>query len=277
MKNIMTKSIICLAAAATLGCAYADNAKTNNTLSKFTAAQQSQIKKYIDQQMQQYIMDNPKVIMSSVQRLQMQMQAKTMQQSQNAVAAHVAELTSSATSPTVGPKNAPVTFVEFYDYQCSVCHAMYPRVEQLMKNNPKIRFVFKEFPIFGPASQFAAKAAIAAEKQGKFMALHKALFQSNKMEGKLTNQDVLDMAKKAGIDTDKLQKDMKDPAIQTEINDNYALAKKIKLQGTPAFIVSPTVKQGDSAAAQKAAGKIGFAPGGATIPQLQAFIDKAKN
>lgn len=251
------------------------SAANSGGLSSFTPAQQQQLKQYMDSAMQQYIMKNPKVVIESVKQLEKQQQQAAMQAGMQVIVDNINQLVHNPASPSIGPANAPVTIVEFYDYQCSVCHAMYPRVKQLLKQNPNVRYVAKEFPIFGPASQFAAKASMAAAKQGKFEALHNALFASSKMEGKLTNQDVLDMASKAGINMAKLKKDMQDPAIAKEIKDNYALAGKLKLQGTPAFIIVPT-PAGKQLSKSALASKLGFVPGAADVAQLQALINQAK-
>lgn len=244
-------------------------------LSKFSPAQQQQLGKYMDSSIHEYLMSNPQVIVQAVQQYEMQQHAKMMNKSLSVIAENVQALVADPISPSIGPKNAPVTFVEFSDYQCSICHAMYPRIKQLIKNNPNVRFVFKEFPIFGPASIYAAKAAIAATRQGKFEALHNALFSSSKMEGKLTKQDVLDMAKQVGINIVKLQKDMKNPAVAREISDNYKLAgPKLKLQGTPAFLIIPTPPAKKLTESQLVS-RIGFVPGGAALSQLQGMIDAA--
>lgn len=275
--KITTGVISGLAIGGVLSYAAVSQAAASTSLSAFSPAQQKQLQSYVQTNIQQYISNNPKAIIQSVQKMQMQQQQQTVAKGKQAAIENIDSLALSKTSPTVGPKNAPVTIVEFFDYQCSACHAMFPRMEQIIKNNPNVRYVYKEFPIFGPASEFAAKAAIAAQKQGKFLALHNALFNSDKMEGKLTNADVLAMAKKVGINIVKLQKDMQDPAIAQEMKNNYALASKLKLIGTPAFVIMPTPNKAKPLSAAQLSNKLGFVPGGVSASQIQELINKAKS
>jgi protein-disulfide isomerase len=206
------------------------------TLKNFTPAQRQELNAY----MHQYIMDNPQIIVQAVQKLQLQAQMKRVEQGRQGVIKNIKELTQDKYSPAIN--KGPVTVVEFFDYQCSVCHMMFPIVDKFVKQHPNVRVVFKEFAIFGPASQFAAKASIAARLQGqaKFLAFHNALFKSGLMEGKLKDTDVLRIAKKAGLNIAKLKKDMSSPKVAAEIKATYKLAHDMQLQGTPAFVVLPT-------------------------------------
>jgi protein-disulfide isomerase len=101
--------------------------------------------------------------------------------------------------------------------------------------------VLKEFPIFGQHSEFAAKAALASSRQGKYWPFHQAMFAH---EGQITDQVVLEIAKGQGLDIAKLTEDMKDQKILNTISTNYDLAKTLKLNGTPAFIVDDKVFPG---------------------------------
>lgn len=250
-------------------------AASNSQLSGFSPAQQQQIQKYVASSMHKYLLQHPEVIMQSVQQYQMKMQQQKQNKSKQTVISQIHNLVNDPMSPSVGPANAAVTVVEFFDYQCSACHAMYPIVHDIMKKNPKVRYVFKNFPIFGPASEFAARAAIAAVKQGKFLALHNKLFSSSKMEGKLTNKDVLAMAQQVGLNIKQLTKDMQSPAVVQEVKDNMKLAETIGLQGTPAFMFIPTAK-GHNLSSMQLNAKVGFIPGGAPPQQMQALIDQAQ-
>jgi protein-disulfide isomerase len=273
MKLFLKSAIVLLGLVA--GSVIAATTSADVSLSKFSKVQQKQLNSYIDQRIHDYILSNPKVIIESVQKMQQQAEEKKVGAGKKAAIEYAAKLVSTHGSPAVGPKNAPVTVVEFFDYQCSACHALYPQIKIIMKKNPNIRYVYKEFPIFGAASEFAAKAAIAAQKQGKFAALHDALFTSNKLEGKLKKEDVLAMAKKVGINIPKLEKDMQDPAIAQEIKANYDLAAKLKLPGTPALVVIPTPPKGKELSAADFSNRFGFFPGAAPANKIQAMIDKA--
>jgi hypothetical protein len=104
-----------------------------------------------------------------------------------------------------------------------------------------LRVVLKEFPIFGGDSDYAAMAAIAARKQGKYWELHSAMFSH---EGKVTAEVVDDLAKKAGLDLGKLKADMKSPEVAQILRDNHALAQSLAISGTPAFIIDDKISPG---------------------------------
>jgi len=105
----------------------------------------------------------------------------------------------------------------------------------------RIRLVLKEWPILGPDSLVASRAALAADLQGKYEALHQAIFAYN---GDLTETTILALAKSIGLDTERLQKDMNDPRVTAEIERNQELARKLAIRGTPAFIVGETIVPG---------------------------------
>jgi protein-disulfide isomerase len=124
-----------------------------------------------------------------------------------------------------------------------------------------VRVIYKEFPIRGPISNFAARAALAAVKQGKYNEFSHALLASNQP---LTNDTILTIAKNTGLDVDKLKKDMSDQSIDMQIKNNTKLAQDLKLFGTPAFFIGKT-----------GGGSISYIPGQMNQAQLQDEIDKA--
>ena len=142
-----------------------------------------------------------------------------------------------------GPKNAHATFVEFFDYNCPYCRASLPTVRKFIANHQKdTRFAFVEFPIKGPDSTIAARAAIAARKQpDKYLAFHFRLMD----EKELVTEDVLYAdAQKAGLDVAKLKTDMQDHDIDAAISAAHNLAIAANIDGTPAFIVNGRAHEG---------------------------------
>jgi len=103
-----------------------------------------------------------------------------------------------------------------------------------LKDDGNIRLILKEFPILGPTSVIATKAAMAAKNQGKYFEMHKALYMH---KGSLDEASIMDLAKAVGIDTVKLRQDMKDPAIQKTIDSDEKLASELGVTGTPSFII----------------------------------------
>jgi len=131
--------------------------------------------------------------------------------------------------------------VEFFDYNCGWCKKGLPEVMNLIEQDKNLRVVLKEFPIFGGDSDYAAKAAIAAKKQGKYWELHTALLGH---EGKVTRDVVDETAKALGLDLEKLKADMDSPEVAQVIAGNQALAQSLAINGTPAFIIDTPLTPG---------------------------------
>ena len=127
------------------------------------------------------------------------------------------------------------------DYRCPYCKQVEPHLEALLKEDPKLRIVYKEFPVLGPESLYAARMALAASKQGKYAAFHDAMMAA---KGKISEETILGVARAAGIDLTRAKTDMAAPDIQEIIKRNYALADALDIQGTPAFIVGETIVPG---------------------------------
>lgn len=140
---------------------------------------------------------------------------------------------------SIGPKDAKVTIVEFFDYNCGYCKRSTEWVKQVMEQHgDDVRIIFKELPLLDgrtKTSRNAAKVALAAARQGKYSKIHFSLMN----ERSLTEDRVLQIAEKAGIDMDKLKKDMEDPSLERQLNDVIILAQKIpSLTGTPYFFIN---------------------------------------
>lgn len=151
------------------------------------------------------------------------------------IAAAWPKLANDPASPAMGSSQADVTIVEFFDYACPYCKAIEPRLEALLKADRKVRLVLKEFPILTPQSMIATKAALAATKQNKYPAYHEAMM---KLEGKLSEDDIFDLAKQSGLDVLRLKRDMEATWITDQIIANLNLARSIRAFQTPTFIVN---------------------------------------
>jgi protein-disulfide isomerase len=139
-------------------------------------------------------------------------------------------------APTVKPANYDVTIVEYMDYQCPYCRASHGPLKQLLAKDKKVRVIFRDWPVFGPASEAAALAAIASNYQGKYLAMHAALMETPLP---LDKDKIRAAATKAGVDWDRLQKDMATHSEEIEdlFQRNGEQAEMIGLQGTPGFII----------------------------------------
>src|SRR5216684_993759 len=118
---------------------------------------------------------------------------------------------------------------------------MAPVMTKAEEADPQLRIAYKEFPILGPNSTFAAKAALAANKQGKYVAFHKALYE---VHGAVDPGKVKEVAIAVGLDMDRLNADMADPAIRAVIAKNLALAEALRINGTPGFVMGDQILRG---------------------------------
>jgi len=228
----------------------------------FSDTQKQDIQKLVHD----YIVSNPEVLVEASQVLQQKQQASFQKKVQSAISENAAELFNDTMSIGGNPKGT-VTVVEFFDYQCVHCKKMAPVIEQVVAGDKNLRVIYKEFPIFGEESEYASKAALAASMQGKYQALHDGLLKADK---KLTNQEVMNIAKAAGINTYKLKTDMTSKAVTDALAKNRELAEKLHLMGTPAFIVAATPD-----GQLKSDSEPAFVPGAITEQALQDLIKKS--
>ncbi|MBL8550808.1 MAG: DsbA family protein [Hyphomonadaceae bacterium] len=150
-------------------------------------------------------------------------------------AARRRELETDPRSFAVGPANASVTVVEFFDYRCPHCVEALSWVMDTMRAHPEIRFVFRELPILTAQSAEASRAAIASIKQNKYLPFHRALMSHR---GDLDSGAIDMLARQNGIDVARMRRDMADPAIEDILSRNYELASEASVQGTPAFLIN---------------------------------------
>ncbi len=228
----------------------------------FNNQQQEQIKKIV----KDYLIANPEILLEVSKALQKKQQQKMVQEASQAIEANSSQLFS-AKSPSVGNDKGKVTLVEFFDYQCIHCKNMAPVISKLVSQDKNLRVIYKDFPIFGKSSNFAAKAALAAKIQGKYKAFHDALLAKKQ---RLSPSLILKVADQAGLNTTKLKADMKSDAVNKALQENMALAQALRLMGTPAFVIAAT-PNGEF----KAGNRVFFIPGAASEESLQNLINQA--
>jgi protein-disulfide isomerase len=198
-------------------------------------------KKEVEAVIQDYILKNPEIISKAIDALQARQREAEEKASKAALIANRSQLFKDATSPVSGNPNGDITVIEFFDYRCGVCKRVHPIVARLIKDDPNIRRVYKEWPILGPDSVLAARAALASRKQGKYFAFHNAMMEAR---ARLNRSTIMTIAKRVGLDTTQLTRDMKDPEINGILQRNYALAEALKLNGTPSFVIEDTLLKG---------------------------------
>lgn len=198
-----------------------------------------------------YLMKNPELVRDALEELDRKIDRE-------ALAAVKDSLENDSRDPVVGPKDAKVTIVEFFDYNCGFCKRSTEWVNETIQKHPKdVRVIFKELPILDGrtrTSRMAAKAALAAKKQGKYMEMHLALMESTG----LSEEIVLSKAKDVGLNMRQFEKDRKDPELDEQLEDALILANRIPaLTGTPFFVINDEFMAG------------------ANTDRLQAMLDAA--
>jgi protein-disulfide isomerase len=188
-----------------------------------------------------YLLEHPEVIVEAISRLKSQQDAQEAREVQIALKSRADEVFRDPDSPVAGNPDGDVTLVEFFDYNCPYCRQMAVLLLDAVAADPKLRVVFKEFPVLGPNSVFAAKAALAAYKQGKYLAFHDGLM---KARGALDERKVLEAATAAGLDVDRLKTDIEAPTTKALLDRNLDLARALRINGTPGFIVGDGVFAG---------------------------------
>ncbi len=181
-----------------------------------------------------YLLEHPEVIVEALETLQNRRQQAEQTRARGALAASRDELIHDARDPFIGNPDASITMVEFFDYQCPYCKRMAQDMVEVVEQDPDLRIVFKEFPVFGEASSLAAQAALAANKQGKFQEIHLGLME---LPGAPSEAIIIRLAEKHELDLERLRADMKSQEITALLEDNRRLAQRIGVRGTPAFIV----------------------------------------
>lgn len=211
--------------------------------SKLTAQDKEQIGKIA----RDYMVANPEVLIEMSDGLkakQQDAQAKQLEENTKIAIAMHDQILNNKDTPFIGPENAKIAVVEFFDYNCVYCSRVAPELKVIMKNNPDIKFIFKEMPIFEnrfPTSKLAAQVAnkVFQEKGNEaYLKFHDAIYATKHFEGELTVADVQKAAKLVGVDPK-----VKDDDFADKIAANMKLSEKLGIHGTPSFIFMPTSNQ----------------------------------
>ena len=232
------KKIAMGAAAALLAAAF--SAALPARADEFTPAQKDELGKFVHD----YLVNNPDVLREAIEALDKRDKANADAERQKVVATESGPLFSSKFQATIGNPKASATVVEFFDYNCHYCKGALPDVTKLMKADPNMKLVLKDFPVLGPGSVDAAKVASAARNQlpgDKFWAFHSKLLATH---GPIGKAEALAVAKDLGLDMDKLTKDMDSPDIKSGLEETMRLAEALQINGTPTFVVGPDVVVG---------------------------------
>ncbi len=188
-----------------------------------------------------YLMQHPDVLIAALRQAEDKLHHDDDAKASQAVTQHRKEVFKDPATPIAGNPQGDVAVVEFFDYRCPYCKQVEPALDSMLKQDPKLRLVYKEFPILGPVSVTAAHAALAARAQGKYDAFHTAMMAAR---GSITDDTVYQVAGSVGLDVEKLKRDMASPEIAQAIKANMKLADALDIHGTPAFVVGDKVVPG---------------------------------
>lgn len=211
---------------------------------------------------EKWVNENPEKIIESVNKFVMEKQKEIVQQRRQAasgtIKTRLSEIQNTKYSGVVNPRGT-VTVVEFFDYNCGYCKQVSRSVERLAKENKDVRVIFKELPILGASSKYAAQVgtAIAIKYPGKYMAFHSAMMEGNAR----TAEGVKQAVKKAGLNFSSVKQVLNSESAKIEkaLSSNIKLATEIGVEGTPALIVGEE-----------------FVPGALSYEDLKNLVEKAK-
>lgn len=160
------------------------------------------------------------------------------------------------TTPVLGNPDGDITLTEFFDYNCPFCRKMVQPMHRLILSDPQLRVVFREWPVFGEDSEYAARASLASLQQGRYWQMHTAMFRTR---GRIGRQAAMRAASEVGLDIARLERDMEAEPVERHITNSYLLADHMGLMGTPSFIA------GDEGAF-----------GEYSVEELQGMVERAR-
>lgn len=184
--------------------------------------------------------NNPEIIVNAMQNYEQKMRENALAAAQKLIDENIDAIANNPDSPVVGNKDGKVTVVEFFDFSCGYCHRLHPTLKNIMAKNPDVKVVLKELAFVSPVSSYAAKAALAANMQGKYAELWEALMTVN---GRLTEAKVDELAVAAGINLEQMKTDMNSAKVEQIMKDTSELASKIQVNGVPALVIDGKMVQ----------------------------------
>ena len=180
-----------------------------------------------------YLLENPEVIPEAMEKLRLKQAAAQ-------IAPRRRELETPFAGAWIGAEKPDVTLVQFFDYACGFCRASLPDIQRLVKEDPKVRIVFREMPILSPESEEAARVSLAAADQGRYARFHDALYAA----GRPGKASIAAAAKAAGLDPARTETVARSDAAEREIIRNMELARALGFNGTPSWVIGDQALSG---------------------------------
>jgi len=178
--------------------------------------------------------DNPQIVVDALNSFQAKQQEAESKNREGAITKLSGWVAENKHLSSIGNPKASVTIVEFYDYNCGYCRRMAPQIQELLKADKDLRWVFVDFPILSPVSSVAARAAMAAEDQGKFADFHFALMSH---PGAIDEAAIVKVAKDAGLNVEKFNTYRANEGLERVLNKNRQMGEELGVRGTPSMVV----------------------------------------
>lgn len=178
---------------------------------------------------------NPQMIIDAMQKYQDDMRAAEEKAAQEAMAKYMDEINNSANAPFIGPDDAKIVVVEFFDFSCGYCKRLAPELEKIVAANADVKFIFKPLTFVSPISDYQAKAGYAAHKQGKFAEFYKEVMAFG---GRMNEAAVDEVANKIGLDIAQYKADLASDEVAANMKAVNELAQNISINGVPAVLIN---------------------------------------
>ncbi|MEP7029883.1 MAG: DsbA family protein [Pseudolabrys sp.] len=205
---------------------------------EFNSPQRGEIESIV----REYLLTHPEVLQEAMGELEKRQSAAEAEKHKTAVKDNAKALFTSSYQVNLGNPKGDVTFVEFFDYNCGYCKRAMSDMLALMKDDPKLKVVLKEFPVLGDGSVEAAKVAVAVNMQDKtgkkYLEFHQKLLGAR---GQATKATAMAVAKDVGMNMTQLEKDMAGPEVKAALQENLKLAELLGLNGTPSYVIGSEV------------------------------------
>ena len=222
-------------AAAAFALALATPASAQTSAQTFTPDQRDEIGKIV----REYLLNNPQLLQEVMAELEKKQALADAEKHRAAIKEHAQIIFDSPRQVTLGNPNGDVTMVELFDYNCGFCKRALTDMMDLMKADPKLKVVLKEFPVLGEGSTQAAQVAVAVRMQDKtggkkYLEFHQKLLTRR---GSADKAGAMAVAKEIGLDMARLEKDMASEEVKTTLAETFKIAEAMGLNGTPSYVI----------------------------------------
>jgi protein-disulfide isomerase len=198
---------------------------------------------------------DPSILREAIVALQADEGERTHEATRAAIA-HAQTRLVVAADPVAGDPNGDVTIVEFFDTRCPYCRKLEPVMDGFLAKDARVRLVYKDLPILGPASLLGSKALLAAQRQDAYGKMREAVM---KLPPDTTLPQLESAARALGLDWPRMARDMDDPLVQAQLDTNLELARELGIRGTPALLIGNDL-----------------VPGAVDLPELQKMVAEAR-